>query len=71
MNFIEFLSTHCLESSTLQNLRYGQWLMNELKDANPSLFTFLIGTEGDCFFLNEKIPKFWELAYENWDKFKL
>ena len=64
MNFIEFLSTHCLSQNAPDDLRYGQWLMNQLSFIDQKAFVEIAHTDGDCFYKDENIPRFWERLYQ-------
>jgi hypothetical protein len=41
-------------------LRYGQSLMNALGDINLDLYREITGTENDPFYLDSRVPVFFE-----------
>lgn len=45
-------------------IRYGQALYNALFDINKELARKIVGTDCDPFYLNNKIPKFFQRILE-------
>ncbi len=41
-------------------LRDGQSFMNALGEINHSLYKEITGTDADCFYLDSKIPEFFD-----------
>jgi len=41
-------------------LRLGQCLMNALFACDRGIYDKISGTDADCFYVDEKIEKFWE-----------
>jgi hypothetical protein len=65
MNFQDFQSTHQPHNyeeyrRTWPMIRYGQWLMNELHQANPAIYHSFSGERGDCYYFDYRIDAFWE-----------
>ena len=42
------------------HLRKGQALMNALHDVHLECYKSIFTTEADCFYVDDKIPAFWE-----------
>ena len=47
--------------------RYGQSLMNVLWQTYPDKYEDIIGTEYDCFYSNEIVPKTLKKLKEEWE----
>ena len=47
--------------------REGQWLFNTLLEAYEKLAEKLRGTEYDPFYVDDRIPKFWEFVRIHWN----
>lgn len=46
--------------------RQGQFLMNKLFEHNLDLYHAVSGTSADCFYVDERIPAFWEYLEKHW-----
>lgn len=49
-----------------QWFRQGQYFMNRLFEHNPDLYHAISGTSADCFYVDDRIPAFWEYLGKHW-----
>lgn len=54
----------CTEYMRDKHIRRGQAYMNALYKVNPDLHDKILGTEADCFYVDEKIPEFIRVVYK-------
>lgn len=63
--FRDFMRSH-QKHHCPENLRYGQWLMNELAGVKPELYRAILNTDADCFYFDSKINDFVLVLCDSW-----
>lgn len=58
INEVDTLAKHMKQK--YPHLREGQTLMNALYEANEACYKSITTTPADCFYVDDKIPAFWE-----------
>lgn len=58
INEVYTLSKHMKQK--YPHLREGQALMNALHEVHLECYESIFTTDADCFFVDDKIPAFWE-----------